>query len=213
MTEAESKDAASALWLATLQRAIGRAAHDVKDALNGVSVNLEVVRSRAGRPDAPASAVAPFAEAASQQLERLNGLLDAVLALGRAEREPADVAVALRKVASICGASASAQDAAVTVEERIGPSGHAGTRTSVRGDVVRLALAEPLLALVASGGGTERASPVLCVLEPDEDAIVVTMQADGRRAQLSDAVGEVSREAGIRVRGNSQGLSLAFPRA
>ena len=81
---------AGVLWPVALQRALARAAHDVKDALNGVSVNLEVVRSRASRADAPASAVAPFAEAATQQLERLTALLDAVLALGRSERGPAD---------------------------------------------------------------------------------------------------------------------------
>ena len=58
----------AALWLATLQRAMGRASHDVKDALNGVVVNLEVIRGRAARPEMPAAAVAPFAEAAGQQV-------------------------------------------------------------------------------------------------------------------------------------------------
>ena len=70
-----------------------------------------------------------------------------------------------------------------------------------------------MLALVAGHGGSERASTVTCVLEPDEDAIVVTLRADGRRAQPSDAVGEVLRAAGVRTRESSQGLSLAFPRA
>ena len=90
MTTSAAPADAGVLWPAALQRALARAAHDVKDALNGVSVNLEVVRSRASRADAPASAVAPFAEAAAQQLERLAALLDAVLALGRSERGPAD---------------------------------------------------------------------------------------------------------------------------
>src|SRR6476660_7394224 len=89
------------LWLATLQRALGRASHDVKDALNGVAVNLEVVRGRAAKPDAHAAAVAPFAEAAAQQLERLTTLVEAVLALGRAERQPADVAVTLHRLATV----------------------------------------------------------------------------------------------------------------
>src|SRR5215218_6101736 len=108
---------AGVLWLAALQRALGRATHDVKDALNGVSVNLEVIRSRAARVDAPASAVAPFAEAAAQQLERLTTLLDAVLALGRIERHPADVGITLRRVAALCSASNAASDARVTVRE------------------------------------------------------------------------------------------------
>jgi len=37
------------LWLDTLQRICTRAAHELKGALNGVSVNLEVVRSRSER--------------------------------------------------------------------------------------------------------------------------------------------------------------------
>ena len=72
-TSAATADA-GVLWLAALQRALDRAAHDVKDALNGVSVNLEVVRSRASRADAAASAVAPFADAAAHQLDRLTAL-------------------------------------------------------------------------------------------------------------------------------------------
>src|SRR3954453_18710531 len=110
MTEGLAPVDAGALWLAVLQHALARASHDVKDALNGVSVNLEGVGSRAARPDAPASAVAPFAEAAAQQLDRLSSLLDAVLALGRAERGPADVAITLRRVAVVCGASNAAPD-------------------------------------------------------------------------------------------------------
>src|SRR5947209_6465117 len=101
---------ASALWLAALQRAMGRSSHDVKDALNGVSVNLEVIRSRSRRPDAPASALTQFADASAQQLERLTSLIDAVLALGRIEREPVDVGITLRRVAALCGASSTASD-------------------------------------------------------------------------------------------------------
>src|SRR3954471_13765019 len=119
-TPSAATEEAGLLWLGTLQRAMGRAPHDIKDSLNGVSVNLEVVRSRAARPDAPASAVAPFAEAAGQQLERLTTLIEAVLALGRSEREPADVALTLRRVATVCGAASSNTDAAVEMREAEG---------------------------------------------------------------------------------------------
>jgi hypothetical protein len=43
-------------------------AHDVRNALNGVAVNLEVARSRAQR-GAEVAQVAPFLETAVQQLE------------------------------------------------------------------------------------------------------------------------------------------------
>src|SRR5215207_351710 len=160
-TSAASADA-GVLWLAALQRALGRAAHDVKDALNGVSVNLEVVRSRASRADAPASAVAPFADAAAQQLERLTSLLDAVLALGRTERALADVGVTLRRIAALCSASNTMADARVTVRDGLVDD----ARTSVHGDAVRLALAAPLLDAVVGRKGESREA-VVCQLGGD----------------------------------------------
>jgi hypothetical protein len=43
----------AAAWLAIQRRIAARAAHDVKNALNGVAVNVEVVRARAGRGARP----------------------------------------------------------------------------------------------------------------------------------------------------------------
>src|SRR3954470_22788665 len=161
---------AGVLWLAVLQRALGRAAHDVKDALNGVSVNLEAVRSRASRADAAASTVAPFAEAAAQQLERLTALLDAVLALGRSERGPVDVGITMRRVAALCSASNAASDARGTFREALG----ADPRASAAIDAGRLALTAPLLDVVASRRGESREA-VECELSGDGDALVVRL--------------------------------------
>jgi len=205
-TSAASADA-GVLWLAALQRALGRAAHDVKDALNGVSVNLEVVRSRASRADAPASAVAPYAEAAAQQLERLTALLDAVLALGRSERAPVDVGITLRRVAAVCSASNASADARVTVRDgRIDDA-----RTTVSGDAVRLALAMPLLDAVVGRKGETR-NAVVCELEGDAEAVVVRLLADRPIAMPAD-IADVVRAAGVRWIESANDLSLIFPRA
>ena len=205
-TSAASADA-GVLWLAALQRALGRAAHDVKDALNGVSVNLEVVRSRASRADAPASAVAPYAEAAAQQLERLTALLDAVLALGRSERAPVDVGITLRRVAAVCSASNASADARVTVRDgRIDDA-----RTTVPGDAVRLALAMPLLDAVVGRKGETR-NAVVCELEGDAEAVVVRLLADRPIAMPAD-IADVVRAAGVRWIESANDLSLIFPRA
>ena len=198
---------AGVLWLAALQRAMGRAAHDVKDALNGVSVNLEVVRSRASRADAPASAVAPYADAAAQQLERLTTLLEAVLALGRVEREPADVGVTLRRVAAVCGASNSSADARVTIRE----TSVGDARTSVAGDVVRLSIVAPLLDAVAGRKGEAR-EPVVCELGGDADSLAVRLLSDRPVVMPIDAV-EVLRAAGVRWIESANELSIVFPRA
>src|SRR6478672_1000924 len=108
---------ARVLWLAIVQQLMGRASHDVKDALNGVAVNLEVIRSRVERDGVPASALAPFAGAAGQQLERLTSLLEALLAVGRSEREPVDAAAILRRVAVLCAASGATKEAVVVEGE------------------------------------------------------------------------------------------------
>ena len=198
---------AGILWPAALQRALARAAHDVKDALNGVSVNLEVVRSRASRADAPASAVAPFAEAAAQQLERLTALLDAVLALGRSERGPADVGITLRRLAALCSASNASSDARVIVRETLVGDAH----TSVPSDAVRLALIAPLLDAVASRRGESREA-VICELTGDGDALVVRLLADRPVPMPADAA-EVLRAAGVRWTASAHDLSVVFPRA
>ena len=198
---------AGVLWLAALQRALGRAAHDVKDALNGVSVNLEVVRSRASRADAPASAVAPYADAAAQQLERLTTLLEAVLALGRVEREPADVGVTLRRVAAVCGASNSSADARVVIRE----TSVGDARTSVAGDVVRLSIVAPLLDAVVGRKGEAR-EPVVCELGGDADALAVRLLSDRPVVMPIDAA-EVLRAAGVRWIESSNELSIVVPRA
>jgi hypothetical protein len=217
MTPVSAAEDVASLWLATLQRAVGRASHDVKDALNGVSVNLEVIRGRSARPDTPAAAVASFAEASAHQLERLTNLIEAVLALGRAERQPADVLVTLRRLAVLCGASASSADAEVLVEQGDVES----ASTSVPGDAVRLALAAPLLELVAGSDRAARATPVRCVVQTVDRGTVVTLSAAGRRAAMPEAVTDAVRAAGVRWGEAGQGmaatesndLSLVFPRA
>jgi signal transduction histidine kinase len=198
---------AGVLWLAALQRALDRAAHDVKDALNGVSVNLEVVRSRASRADAAASAVAPFADAAAHQLERLTALLDAVLALGRRERGPVDVGITLRRVAAVCSASNAASDARVTVREAL----VSDARTGVPSEAVRLALTAPLLDAVASRRGESR-DPVVCELTGDGDALVVRVLADRAVTMPADAA-EALRALGVRWTESANELSIVFPRA
>lgn len=209
MTPTSASEDLASLWLLTLQRAVGRASHDVKDALNGVSVNLEVIRSRSARPEVPAAAVAKFGEAAAQQLERLTTLMDAVLALTRADRSPADVALTLRRVVVVCGASASSADAVVSF---VDDAGAGAAHTRVHGDVVRLALMAPLLDVVTGVNRTPQLSPVTCTMDMDEASVHVVISADGRCAAIPEALMDVLRGAGVRWT-DGERLSLAFPRA
>lgn len=198
---------ARVLWLSTVQQLMGRASHDVKDALNGVAVNLEVIRGRVERDGLPASALAPFAGAAGQQLERLTSLLEALLAVARAEREPVDVGSILRRVAALCAASGAARGT-VAVEGVAG--GDAVTRISA--DAVRLAIAAPLLEVVSAGreGGAVR-----CSVHVAPTDIHVRMATEDGRVAMPPAVADALRDAGVRWTDDEQEagvLSLVFPR-
>lgn len=196
-----------ALWLQTLQRAVGRAAHDVKDALNGVSVNLEVIRGRAARPELAVSAVAVFADAASQQLERLSALVDAVLALAREDRTPVDLTALLRRLCTVCSASASASDPPVTFEE---DRAAGDVRTPVPRDVARLVLATTLLDAV--GSATAERADVRCRVTRDGEEPVVRISAGGRGVAVADGIAEIARGAGIRISEHSEDTHFTFPR-
>ena len=57
-----------------------RAGHELRNALNGVAVNVEVVRSRADREGSPQE-LASFAERASAQVGEASALADGLLAV------------------------------------------------------------------------------------------------------------------------------------
>ena len=190
------------LWLDTLGRVAARAAHEVKGALNGVSVNLEVVRSRAERVDAPASSVQRFADSASQQLERLIRMSDALLVLARPVREPMDVAATLRRLVALLGPS-TASEGGVLQLEVVDGEGAAG----VRGNAVRLGAAAALLAAL------ERKAVSGCRLESGEGIVIrVTSSADGA-VVVPPAITQALAAVGVRVDTEAAGCALTFPRA
>ena len=90
------------LWQAAQRGVAGGAAHEIKNALNGVAVNLAVVQSRLRREGAPES-VTRFADAANAQLELLTTQVEALLGLVRPAQGAADVAQLVRDVVGLTG--------------------------------------------------------------------------------------------------------------
>src|SRR5438477_7954931 len=107
---------ADELWLDILQEVSARTAHELKGALNGVVVNLEVVRSRSARTDAGASSVAPFASSAADQLDAVVGMSEALLKLARAPREPLDIGETIDSLVSLLSPSARAEGGSLRLE-------------------------------------------------------------------------------------------------
>jgi signal transduction histidine kinase len=190
------------LWLDTLGRVAARGAHEVKGALNGVSVNLEVVRSRAERPDAPASSVQRFAESAAQQLEGLIRMSDALLSLARPVREPMDLPAMLTRLAALLGPSTAAEGG--RLELAIGDREAA---TGVRGNAARLGVAAALLAAL------ERKGVTTCRLEAGEEIVIRVHTSAGGAIVVPPAVTQALAAVGVRTDAEDAGCALTFPRA
>ena len=63
-----------------IREVVRRAGHEIRNALSGASVNVEVVRSRAARGGEQAD-ISTFAERASSQISEASSLADGLLAL------------------------------------------------------------------------------------------------------------------------------------
>ncbi len=199
---------AEELWLGVFQRLCDATAHQFKGALNGVAVNLEVVRSRAGRGEAGVSALQPFAEAAAAELESVIQSAEAMLALARPSRGPADVARITRDVAVLASRGAGPAEAEqarrLTVDKGVERLGTTSAPTSA----VRLAIAAVLLAAV------EASNDVVCSAVDDagSPAIRVTCgERDGSRFALSDEVVSAAYSAGVHLDISESGATITFP--
>jgi hypothetical protein len=192
------------LWLDALQQVAGKAAHEIKGALNGVCVNLEVVRNRAASSAAgPAAGLAPFAEAASEQLDELVAMNEALLALTRRPREVVDVAATAGHLLTLLRPVARSDGGSLDV---VGLPANGGGATSASGTVVRLVLASALLRALEHGGATCRVDAA--------DGMVIRLEcADRSTIELDPRVVQAATAAGIQVEAGSGGLSVAFPRA
>lgn len=189
-----------ALWLLTLQAVCGRAAHEVRGSLNAVAVNLEVVRSRSERPDAPASAVAPYTSVAASQLEDVIAMTEAIMALVRPGRGSVEIATEMSRVVTLLAPAARAAGRTIELDRDLGGLG----TTSASSSSVRLAIGHCLLALTDTStrvrnGGQEAAGPQ------------VRLEHGGAAVAIDSAVIEALANAGIDVQVEPSAVAITFP--
>ena len=194
----------AAVWGELLQEVASLAAHEIKGALNGVSINLEVVRAKAAQPGAPAAGVAQFADAAAGQLDLTVKLIEGLLALARAPRESADLVGMLERLAVLLDPVARVDGGGITI---MSDADGLPAATVADSGMSRAVLAGVLLDVVREGrlatcrvaGGLETTVRIRC--------------ADGRGTHLPARVAPISQLAGIRVAPDPQELILVFPRS
>ena len=151
------------LWLGVLQRLCDATAHDLKGALNGVALNVEVLRSRTGRAGVDVATLHQFAESAALELEAVIGASEAMLSLARPPRGAADISRVVRDVTALLARPAAAHGGRFTVDKSIESVG----LTSAAPAVVRVVVGA-LLWAVREGFGE-----VTCARAPGDPAPVL----------------------------------------
>jgi signal transduction histidine kinase len=194
-----SSPATDALWLETFQRVCEKTAHELKGVLNGVSLNLEVVRSRSQKADAPASSVATFAGSASSQFDGVMDMTEALLALSRAVVGEVDLAATLRWLVALLAPAAKADGRELRID---GPLGSLGA-SPVDGSAARAAIAAVLL------GAIESATSIVC--RANGTSIAISAESGDLEMPGDDVVTAV-REVGIELHAEPSAISITFPR-
>jgi signal transduction histidine kinase len=186
MTEDE---ASSTEWLRALQSLATRVAHEIRNPLNAVAVNLEVVRSRCERESAEPRAVLPFATTAAGELERVSRLIDALLALARPGRS--DLAILAGPLITMYDALARTEGGSVDMDLVEGTTG-----IDIAADEARMALAVTLDEMLGPGV-----------------AIHVHIAGDGDRVAARFTGPRVTPKlpVDVRLQPEPSGLTLLFP--
>ncbi len=187
------------LWLQCQQRLVAHVAHDVKGALNGVSVNVEVVRGRAGRPETPVSDVLRYADAASEQLGVVIKMTAALLSIGRGVRGSAEVSAVARQLVSLLEDTLRSDGAKMELVIEGGLSG----ATSAPPSAVRLALAEALLPTVV-----QKRDVAVRVRATATPTVEIRSEAS---VEIVPDVGRALADVGVRIKTDGHGISIVFP--
>jgi signal transduction histidine kinase len=192
-----------ALWLATLQSVVNRAAHELKDALNGVHLNLEALRSRSAKPGVAGRDLTSFAESAADQLEAVSARTESLLFLARPHRpadSPTDVAVTLKHLATLLVPATKADGGKLVVEGY-----DVSVQTSAPAQAVRLGLASGLMDLTKEGGSCR------CILEAADGTVVRFSHEAANTPKLETAVATAIGTHQIRTERSGSDLLIVFP--
>lgn len=184
--------------MAALQALVSLVAHDFRNALNAVAVNLDVVRGRLAR-GAEAPAIAPFAATAVAQFEAVSAAAEALLALSRSEPPgPADVATVTARVARLL--TVRADGVARLTLPSSGPA-----PTSVPPEVVRALVAHSVLSALATGGAAA------CEITVADGILLRVSGAESASPVLDPGLVAVASSFAVAVATRDHAIELRFP--
>lgn len=191
------------LWLEVLQQVSMRAAHEMRGALNGVALNLEVVRARAAAPEA--SAAGPFAETAADQLALVLEMTEALLALSRVARQSEGPATVVRRFAALLAPAARSEGGWLQLADAA-PESSEGP-VAAPASIIRLVIGAALLAAVRNR------AEVRCRVHDAGKTVVRIERAggDSENLQIAPDILAAAAAGGVGVQVVEQVISLEFP--
>ena len=185
------------MWAQTLQSLANVVAHDLRNALNAVAVNLEVVRSRSAR-GAEASAIAPFAATAATNFDTAAVAAEALLAFVRPEPGRVDIAALVARLARLLAVRPGPGLQVVDLSD-----GRAATAAPP--DIARTAVARSVLAAVVADDAAA------CEIGVD-DGIFLRITGATRVLPPPDSdLVAAAAEQGIRITPRERSIELRFP--
>lgn len=182
-----------ALLDAALARAITALAHDLRNALGVVSMQVEVIAVRAVSVTPDVAAIAASASVASDHIERLASMTNALIAFAQG-RTSSDLSVIITELAALVPMRQVTTDVAQVVVVDVGPS----LTRAVALEVLILTLASrcaPTFAVTAHPSGATLQVVSDAPLVPDESMEWVVQ----------------FRKVGGRIESTGDGLRLQFP--
>lgn len=185
-------------WLLALQRIGQRSGHELRNALNGASVNLEVVRGRAARSDG--RDLATFAETAASQLEEVAKLAEALLTLVRPLPEASDLGALASPLVVLLDAISRADEGRVQLVRDDAEA----VRTTLSPLSARLVLAE--LLLEAQEGGATLSCEVA-----SRPASCVRLRRAGGLPEPSESARRLATSAGVVLTHEPAVWTAVFP--
>jgi signal transduction histidine kinase len=187
-------------------------AHEIKNPLNAIVINLELLKVRANRGDVPSAL--QRADVIEHETRRLHGLLDRLLQLLRPEREelsnlPLDQV--LDEIVPLIEAQVRLARNELISECAI------PVFVPVRRDIFKFAMLNLITAVHDTLGEEGGTLAIRCSAANDHAAIEITADAVGEPLKLAgsavDVAGSLLIPSGATVRTVPRGVSVRIPRA
>ncbi|HEU4586596.1 MAG TPA: histidine kinase dimerization/phospho-acceptor domain-containing protein [Gemmatimonadaceae bacterium] len=204
-----------------MQSLANRAAHEIRNPLNGLALNLEVVRSRAARGTGDLASIGRFADSASSESERAAELVQALLELARPLTGPVDLWSVLRPMVVLHAAIAAAE-AGGAPHDGGDPSAPAVVLEPRRDGSLTVA-ADPVVSRLALAAALDAAAKartptlVRCSVEAraagdgkSDGQVVAMLRCAAPAPTLDDAVRDAIEGGGVVLEVVPDGMTLHF---